>query len=184
MTRPVVWIAAAGVMIAAGAVVALAPQEQWAQGPIAVGVALGEEGAGRNIQATIHSVALADRLELESDDWNGGTEGVWVVVEVTAESRTSPVGIRSTLLIGDKAFRGSDRLDYAGLEQWALVPGLPTAGTIVFEIPRELAAERAEIMLGVSSDSRLDSVITTTVDLGEVPSEAILTVVPAGRIAP
>lgn len=181
MKRPLAWLAAAGILVAAGAVVALAPQEQWAQGPIPVAVGLGEEGTGRNIQATIHSVAVAESLEVTGEDWAGDTEGVWVVVEVTAQNRVNPAGIQSSLLIGDLEFRGTDRLDYSGLEQWVLVPGLPTSGPVAFEIPRDLAGERAVVMLGLGSDSRLDSVITTTVELGELPVLPTLAVAPAGR---
>lgn len=182
MRRPLAWLVAVGILLAAGVVVALEPQEQWAQGPIAVNVALGEEGVGRNIEATIHSVAVAKSLEV--GDWRGDTEGVWVVVEVTVANRVSPRGIQSFLLIGDKEFRGSERLDFDGLESWPLAPGLPTTGAIAFEIPRELLAEHAEVRLGLSSDSRLDSVITTTVDLAELAVLPLVVVDPAGRVDP
>lgn len=184
MRRPLAWLVAVGILAAAGVVVALKPQEQWAQGPIAVAVPLGVEGSGRNIQATVSSVALAETLEIELDDWRGGTEGVWVVFEVTAENRVEPSGLQSFLFIGDKEFRGSERLDDSGIETWFLTPGIPTTGVVAFEIPKELAGERAELWLGESGDVRLDSVIATTVELGSLTLEPVVVVEPARRIDP
>jgi hypothetical protein len=144
------------------------------QGPFFVNVGLDEKGTGRNIEATIHSVALADTVELDDiDAWKGETEGVWVVADVTAASRVGRGSVRSFLLIGEYEFRGSERMDVDGLETWTLTPGIPAHGPILFEIPRELLEEAtsARLVIGTNSDWRLDSVISTTVDLASLPVE-------------
>ncbi len=186
IARVLPWIIAAALLVGAGLVVALEPSEQLAQGPFVVDVSLGEQGIGRNIEATIHDVRVAGRVELTSDGWTGATEGVWVVADVTAQSLLDSAGVQGFLLVGDDEFRGSERLDTDGLESAVLSPGIPVTGTLVFEIPRELLAQAhsARVMVGLSPDWRLDSIIATTVDLSSLTVAASTSVSPVERIAP
>ena len=181
------WPVAAAIIIGAGAVVAIKPPEQMVQGPFFVNVALDERGTGRNIQATFHSVALADTVALDSvDGWVGDTEGVWVAADVTASSLVGRGSVRAFLLIGDYEFRGSERMDGDGLESWTLTPGIPARGTVLFEVPRALldTATSARLVIGTNSDWRLDSVIATTVDLTALDTQEELTLPPASWEAP
>ncbi|MGX5681217.1 hypothetical protein [Schumannella luteola] len=184
MTRPLAWIAAAGILVAAGAVVLLEPGEQLAQGPIVVAVAPGEEGAGRNIVATFGDVRVGEVLELDSTGAKYTTEGVWVAVDVVAESVVSPTGLRSTLEIDGNEYLGSERLDTDGIESWTLAAGLPTAGTVVFEIPPKLVGGTAHVRLAGSGTPRLDSVIELTVDLSTLEVAPTVTAFAAGRVDP
>jgi len=187
MTRFVPWLIALGLFAVAGVVVALEPGEQTSQGPFVTEVALDEHGLGRNIEATIRDVRLADVVDLDTlDGWHGTTEGVWVVAEVTAASRLENQGLTSFLLIGDLKFTGSERMEYDGLESAILSPGIPTTGTVLFEIPRELAetTTSARVMIGLNRDWRLDSVIGTTVDLSALTVEPEITVSANAKVAP
>lgn len=184
MTRPITWIAAAGILVAAGAVVLLEPGEQLAQGPIVVEVPLGQEGEGRNIAATFDDVRLGENVELDATGSQYTTEGVWVAVDLVARSVVSPTGLKSVLVIDGQQFLGSDRLDTDGIESWTLAPGLPTAGTVVFEIPPDLADRVAQVRVSGSGEARLDSVIATTVDLSTLDVERTVTALAAERLDP
>lgn len=187
MSRVVSWLVAIGILVIAGVVVALEPPEQLEQAPFIVNTRIGEEGVGRNIQATFSDVRLANVVELdEFEGWRGTTEGVWVVATIDVQSRVDSTGVTSFLLIDDLEFRGSERLDLEGLESWRLLAGIPTTGTVLFEIPRELAdrTTEARVMIGTSSDWRLDSVISTTVDLSALDVQPTVLVAPAARVAP
>lgn len=187
IARILPWVVAVALLVGAGVVVALEPSEQLAQGPFVVDVGLGEQGTGRTIEATIHDVRVAERVELEtSDGWTGATEGVWVVADVTAQSLLDSAGVQGFLLVGDNEFRGSERLDTEGLESAVLSPGIPVTGTLVFEIPRELLAQAhsARVMVGLSPDWRLDSIIATTVDLSSLTVATSTPASPVERVAP
>lgn len=187
MTRVVSWLVAIGVLVLAGVVVALEPPEQLEQGPFVVNTTLGDEGVGRNIEATFTDVRLASEVELDDfEGWRGTTEGVWVVATVSVQARVESTGVTSFLLIDDLEFRGSERLDLDGLESWRILAGIPTTGTVLFEIPRELAdrTTAARVMIGTNSDWRLDSVISTTVDLSALEIEPTVLVAAAARQAP
>lgn len=187
ITRVVPWIIAGALLVGAGVVVALEPSEQLAQGPFVVDVGIDEQGSGRNIEATIHDVRVAEQVELDtSEGWTGETEGVWVVADVTAQSILDSAGVQGFLLVGDYEFRGSERLDTDGLESAVLSPGIPVTGALVFEIPRDLLAQAhsARVMVGLSADWRLDSIIATTVDLSSLTVAASTPVSPVNRVAP
>lgn len=187
MTRAVTWLVAVGILVLGGVVVALEPPEQLRQGPFVSEVVLDEAGVGRNIEASIHDVRLAEVVELdEFEGWRGTTEGVWVVATVTAQTRVEAALPTSFLLIDGLEYRGSERLGVDGLESWQLLPGMPTTGVVLFEIPRRLAERTtdARLFIGLNADWRLDSVIGTTVDLSALVPEAIVTVQSAAREAP
>lgn len=187
MRQPVVWLASLGVLVLAGLVVAIEPPEQAEQAPFFVESDVGQQATGRNIEATIENVQLASVIELdEFEGWRGTTEGVWVVATLTAETRIEPRSLTGFLLIDDLEFRGSPRLDLDGLDSWQLLPGIPTSGAVVFEIPRDLAetTTSARLAFSLNPDWRLDSLISTTVDLSKLPIENELLVAPAARVAP
>ncbi len=187
MNRVTTWVLAVGILVLAGIVVASEPSEQLQQGPFVVETAFGDRATGRNVEVTISDVRLADVVELdEFEGWRGETEGVWVVATVTASTRLQARPLTGFLLIDDLEFRGSDRMDADGLESWQLLPGIPTTGTVLFEIPRELAQSTvsARLLFGANPDWRLDSIIGTTVDLSSLAVERTIVVAPAHREAP
>jgi len=182
--RGISWLVGLALVIAAGAVVALEPPEQMRQAPFVVEKNLGERGIGRNVEVTFTEVQLADAVEYE--EWTGTTTGVWLVVDLTAMNRVEPAGIQSFLLIGDREYRGSDRMGSDGIESAVLAPGIPTSGTIMFEIPRELASQTssARVLISTNSDWRLDSAVQTTVDVSALEALPVVPVSPATKESP
>lgn len=182
MSRLLTWLIGLALIVGAGVVVALEPGEQIRQAPFIVEVPVGEQGVGRNIQAEFTDVRLAEALELDGELVT--TNGVWLVVDVVAMNRTEPTGMQSFLLLDGLEFRGSERLEY-GIESEILVPGIPTSGTIFFEIPRDLAdATSARVLIGTNGDWRLDSAIGLSINPSELTPLAETTPNPATREAP
>ncbi len=184
LTRVATWLGGIALIIGAGVVVALEPGEQVLQSPFVVDTALGDRGIGRNIDVRYEAVRLADVVT--SEEWTGTTNGVWVVVDIVAMNRVEPTGLHSSLMIGDKEFDASDRIGIYGMEAASLTPGIPTRGTLVFEIPRELAEQTtdARVLVATLSDSRGDSAIGTTVDLSALSPEPSIEADVATREAP
>lgn len=184
LTRVAAWCAGIALIVGAGVVVALEPGEQVRQSPFVVDRAIGERGIGRNLDVRYESVRLADSVT--NGDWTGTTSGVWVVVDLVAMNRVEPTGLQSFLVIGDLEFRGSERLGSDGIESATLTPGIPTRGTLLFEIPRELAEQTsdARILVATMSDWRLDSAIGTTVDLSALTPDRSVEADAAAREAP
>lgn len=187
MKRALTWATAVGVLVVSWLVVSLQPGEQLTQGPFVVNVSLNEQGTGRNIEATINDVLLAQVVQVDQfEGVSATTQGTWLVADITAFNLITPRALTSFLLVGDDEFRGSQRLGNDALESRVLVVGIPTSGVVLFEIPRETAATAtsATIVIGLSSDWRLDSVIATTIDLTALSTEPLALVAPTERVAP
>lgn len=165
--RLVTWIAALGVIVAAGVVIALGPEEETSQSPFETAVALGEHGVGRDIEVTFESITAAQVVSTEFGDWVGETEGVWIAVELTATSVLDRSSVYGWLLVDDHIWDGSTRGDSDAMEGHGISAGLPETGTLLFEVPRELleTATNARILVANTSDWRLDSAISIAVDL-------------------
>ena len=73
-----------------------------------------------------------------------------------------------------------------GIESAVLAPGIPTSGTIMFEIPRELASQTssARVLISTNSDWRLDSAVQTTVDVSALEALPVVPVSPATKESP
>jgi len=145
-------------------------EEEW-QAAMPVTGEFGEVLTGRDIEATVHGVQLADEV-VAYTGWAGPTSGVWVVVDasVAAVVTDNTVGIGAAeLQVGSVIYTASDRPDFGSLLPHSLTTGIHLRGPLMFEIPRELldsdAAASAIVRLGRDSETRLDSVIEVPVDL-------------------
>ena len=183
MSRFVTWVIGLALIVGAGIVVALEPGEQVRQSPFVVEVPLGETGVGRNIQVEFTDVQLAQAVVIEGETVT--TNGIWLVLDIVAMNRTESTGLQSFLLLDGLEVRGSERLEY-GIESEILVPGIPTSGSIFFEIPRDRVASgsSARILIGANSDWRLDSAIGITLDLTALTPLSEFEPTPATREAP
>lgn len=165
------WATAGGlalILVTAGAVAATTPTTDEWQRSFAVAAPLGEHAQGRNIAATVHAAHLADTVE--NARWQSGEGSLWVLVDASVASVVEPAGLSHAVLrIGERTFSASDRPRRSTLEGAALTPGLPTRGILAFELPvgilDDAGAAQAEMELGVGIDQRLDSVLTTPIDL-------------------
>ncbi|RFA13709.1 hypothetical protein B7R21_07700 [Subtercola boreus] len=170
--------ALAGILFASAVALHTAPTEgQW-QAPITVTGELGQTVAGRNIQATVTSVRVAEKVTA-SNGWSGSTSGVWVVVDASVEAVITDFGVSlgtAQLEIGGTHYSASERPEAGSISDEVLSVGLAKTGPLMFEVPRDaltgIDGESAEIHLAVNSDPRADSMIVVPVDLSAIPVES------------
>lgn len=145
-------------------------EEQWQAGMPVTG-AIGETLTGRNIEATVHEVRIAESVTA-STGWTGPTTGIWVVADISAAAVIDDIGTglgTAELVIGDVIYSASERPDDGTIAGKGMTTGVSLTGPIMFEIPAKLLdtadATGASLRFAQSSDSRLDSVIVVPVDL-------------------
>ena len=168
-------------LVIAGVVLHTAPTEDQWQAAIPVTGEVGDTVAGRNIQATVSDVRVADSVTA-SNGWAGETSGVWVVVDASVEAVLTDYGVSlgtANLKIGDTRYAASERPDKGTIEGAVLSVGLPQTGPLMFEVPRPALegadASSAEIELAANDDPRTDSMIVVPVDLTAVERQAAIT---------
>lgn len=167
---------AAGLLVLASLAFTLAPDEQQRQAPIEITVAIGETGTGRNIEATVHSVRLANVAQTESfDPWVGETTGVWVIVDATITSVVSPVLARSWLTVDDVIYQASTRPESESIDSRYISPGIPLTGSVAFEVPLEVAQSSTPVRITFAprSDVRLDNSVVLPFRLDELEPEPV-----------
>jgi len=176
MIRVLKVVVALAVLALASLVFSLAPSEEQRQAPVEIVVDIGQTGLGRNIEATVHSVRLAEVAE--TDEWSGETNGVWVIVDATASNVVSPRSLSAWLTVDGLTYEASTRPDQASLLSGALSPGIPTTGSFAFEVPRDIASSphAVRISLGASRDVRLDSTVVIQLRLDELEIEPVVVI--------
>lgn len=162
------WCLGGALVVAAWFVALGTPDEDHVQASFPVPVAVGEQGVGRNIAATITDIRRTSALT--ADDWSA--EGNWVVVELDVSAVTSEESAtlsHAELVVDGVRYSASERPD--SLRGWALSAGIPHAGGLAFELPEGLDSGDVTLELALAPlyDTRLDSVIVTRFDLGSVP---------------
>jgi hypothetical protein len=164
------------VLLAIGWVVSQStPSEEVWAGPIEVSGEVGESLAGRNIEAVVSEVRIAEEV-VASTGWTGTTTGVWVVVDASASAVVQEFGTTlgtAELVVDGTTYSASTRPDTETLAKKGLTVGVPLTGPLMFEVPRELVtsqlAQNSHILLAVNSDPRSDSLIVVEVDLTALP---------------
>jgi hypothetical protein len=181
MTRITAWrrvgngVGLVAVLGIAWVVAETTPTEETWQGPIVVSGDIGETLTGRNIEAVVSEVRIADEV-IASNGWAGPSTGVWVVVDASVSSVVDDYGASlgtAELVIDGITYSASERPDDETIAREPLTTGIPVTGPLMFEVPQELvesdAAASARIQLAVSSDPRVDSMLAFTVDLSSLP---------------
>lgn len=148
-------------------------EEKW-QSAIPVNGAVGETISGRNLEATVNSVRVAEEVTA-SNGWAGPTSGVWVVVDASVakivDDRLGSLGT-ANLVINTTTYSASKRPDLGSISGTVLSTGIPLTGPLMFEVPRALVeseqARTAEIQFAVRDDTRADSLLIIEVDLTEL----------------
>lgn len=161
-------------LVATGFVAATTPSaNDWEQ-PFAVHAPVGEHAQGRNIAATVHGVTVADAVF--DSRWQSTPGSTWVIVDATAAVVTNETAAligRAALIVGDRTYLASTRPSGFALNAVALSIGVPTRGSLVFELPGDIladpAASVARLELAIPSDPRMDSMLVTTLDLTAAP---------------
>lgn len=182
MSRAAGWLAGIALVVAAWFVLFLTPDDTARDAPFAVAAAVGEHAEGRNIAVTVTDLRLSEGI---SGTAQGGAlwsaDGTWFIVDLDAEARVSSEKRRtlqlSTLTFPDgTVYSASERPD--SLRSAALIAGVPRSGALAFELPADLPGDSAVLTVGLTSDARLDSVITLQVHFDDV-AEVVGATLPA-----
>ncbi|TPW76054.1 DUF4352 domain-containing protein [Schumannella soli] len=124
----------------------------------------------RLLTTRLDGIELADALEQDAySSPRIDTEGQWLVVHLTVQTRQSTEGLSAARLLLD----GREYGNYIGadddLARIQNGPGIATSGTLVFELPadalRGAGAGHAELRLQTQVAPTLDDVPTYTLDL-------------------
>lgn len=171
------WAIGLALLAAAWGVVQVTPQEEAVEASFVESVAVGERSAGRELVVTVTDIRSADRV---ADDRGWAAEGAWVVVDLAAEARVSEVFTllgTASLVVDGKTFRASERAE--SLLGRQLEVGVPTTGSVAFELPSELRERPAVLRLAANGgDLRLDSVVELAVDLSDLTREDSVQLLP------
>ena len=159
------------ILAVASVVLHTTPGRELQHSAFIVPATLAEPASGRNISATVHSVAIAEAVTA-GNGWAGSTPGVWVVVEVSVEAVVDDEGGvlgTAVLRVGDTAFSASTRPGTGTLATSGLATGIPLTGPLMFELPADVvsatAAQHATLEIARSGDPRVDSLLVMPVDL-------------------
>jgi hypothetical protein len=181
-------LAAGGALLAAAIGLSTAvPSEELMQSSYVTGVdALGVPVELRAFSVTFTRVRLADRVQ--TPEWTGTTDGVWLVVDLEFERSIDRGGITGGLRIGSSRHLPSTRAGLDVIDQGASgQPGLPWAGSILVELPESAlelpGAEDAVLRIGTDADAFLDDVAELHLDLGALDRERSVTLLPPARVA-
>ncbi|MFS0734383.1 hypothetical protein ABC304_01025 [Microbacterium sp. 1P10UB] len=164
--RPwLVWTIGLALLVAAWAVIQITPSDDAAVTPFDVSGAIGDSVSGRAFEASVTDVRLGDRAE--ADGWSA--ESTWVVVDVTAQALLDEQGSllgHADLIVDGVRYRASERP--TSVFRTGLSVGLPRSGSIAFEVPAGVTERSGVIELGLTEETRLDSVVRVPVDLAEL----------------
>lgn len=167
----------------------LVPAEEFQQGPFVQTVSVPNVKVdSREFSVTVTKATLADRVQ--TPDWTGTTEGVWLVVDIVFERRIDPGPITGTFHIGDIDYDLSTRPDTVSIDGGAArsQPGIPWAGSMLVELPLSAlelpGADAAVLRFATQSDTRLEGVVDYRVDLTKLDRVASVTISEPGRVEP
>lgn len=167
MRRGAAWLAGAGLLVAAWGVIQLTPADDAAEAAFSVPGEIGRAAVARAFTVTVDDVRLGSRAVAAG--W--AAEGRWVVVDLAAQATKEESGTMlayATLTVDGDSYRASERP--TSMFRSALAVGIPREGSLAFEIPPAAAEGAATIELALDEETRLDSVVTLTVDLGALKS--------------
>jgi hypothetical protein len=177
MRRVIHGVLAAALLVIASLLFTLAPSDRQNQAPVEIPVSIGQTGLGRNIETTVHGIRLAEVVTTSGfTPWTGTTPGVWVVVDATVSNVVDPTSLSAWLGVDGLSYEASTRPDFDSLEGLVLSPGIPTIGSVLFEIPRDVidAREPVTFTFASSHDLRLDSAIVLSVRLDDLAIEPVI----------
>ncbi len=171
------WVLAAVLLVGAWFVQLYTPDQYANEQPFTKTVTVGEQGFGRNIAVTVTDVVIADRV---TDDTGVSLAGTWVVVNFNAQAVKSArqASLRSaTLVASGREYSASERV--SSFIDTALVPGVPKAGAVAFELAPDALGGTLAISFALNPIRMLDSVIEVKVQTDDLQRVAEATLAPA-----
>lgn len=170
-------VIAAALLVVASLIFTLAPNDEQTQAPVEIPVSIGETGVGRNIEVTVQRLRLAEVIKADGyTPWTGTTPGVWLVVEATMSNVVNSTLPSAFLSVDGLTYDASTRPGSESLTGVVLSPGIPTTGSVLFEIPRDLirSGNPVNLTFAASHDLRLDSAVVLTVRLDDLEVEPVI----------
>ncbi|MBS1673436.1 MAG: hypothetical protein JSS74_05670 [Actinobacteria bacterium] len=170
------WVAAAGMVAASAVLISVTPPQSKDPDPFVVTVAQGERGVGRNIDVSVMGVRRVQEITATPYGSTWSARGNWLVVDLHAAAVTTQTGSLfrgAQFLIDGKTYTATERIATgANLLGTSLLPGVPRAGSVAFELPAGLDSGSGTLAFSMNSDARADSQIRVPIDLRTVPSAA------------
>jgi hypothetical protein len=176
-----VWAVGAGLVALAWGVVQITPGEDAATEPFVVRTAVGESAVARAFEVSVTDPRMGGRAVAGS--WSAG--GTWLVVDVTVTARDDERGAllhHAELIVDGVAYRASERP--ASIYRQQLAVGIPRSGSLAFELPAAVADRTGSLTLGLSDETRLDSLVEVPIDLGALTRETDVELSPTGWTTP
>ncbi len=168
MRQWAVWATGATLLALAWGVVQITPDEDAATEPFIVPAAVGESAAARTFEASVTDPRLGTRATAGS--WSA--EGTWLVVDVTVTARGDEKGallLHAELMVDGVVYRASERP--SSIYRQPLAVGIPRSGSLAFELPAAVTGRTGSLTLGLSDETRLDSLVEVPIDLGALTRE-------------
>lgn len=185
MRRALPWILGGLLVIAAGAITAVTPDDESLVGATVQRGSFGDTVESRTLIATASDATFADELAVPSSDWSA--DGNWLIVTVVASAPTTEVDSAiqlATLVVGDRVFHSSERPS-ASLKGTPLRVGIDTVGTLAFELPPDVTTGTAELRLTTSYVTpELDDLVAIPFVLDDLERTASIEFVDSGVSAP
>lgn len=184
IVRRIVTIAAVAVMIAiAGLAVATAPDSERITEPFYTSGSPGETVQTRLLDVRVDDVSAASRIEVVGGGSFGepdpvyGSEGVWVVVDVTATSATDSLVLAGSILTVDGLSYSAFALPAPRIESFTVGSGVPVAGTLVFELPTAVFEDARDARLTLKGNFSMPLEQIAVIELPLAGTEIAPTVV-------
>lgn len=170
MKKVLPWLLTAALLAGAWGLVKITLPDDAALEPFITTTGLDEPSVTRDLAVTVTDVRAARRVT-DAAGWSA--EGTWLVVDLEAAAvltQEAALLDLAELTIGDRTFIATER-GTTFLDQ-RLVPGVPRAGSLAFELPADALAGDAVLRLGNTtavSDPLLDGVIELRIDVDAAP---------------
>lgn len=185
--RALVVVATAALLGVAALAVATAPDSVRITEPFDAHGAVGEPVDTRLLDVEVRQVTVATELVVSY----GGTfddpqtvypsEGVWVVLDVTAASSTDSLILAGSILTVGEFSYSAFALPSPTIESFVVGSDVPVDGNIVFEVPRSVfeSATDARVTLKGNFATPLEQIAVVRVPLDQDAVESSVTVDPA-----
>jgi hypothetical protein len=163
-----VWTIGAALVALAWGVVQITPGEDAAVEPFVVPAAVGETAEARAFEVSVTDPRLGTR----ATDGSWSSEGTWLIVDVTVTARNDEQDallLHAELTVDGVAYRASERP--TSIYQQRVAVGIPRSGSLAFELPADVADRTGSLTLGLSVETRLDSLVEVPIDLGALTRE-------------
>lgn len=190
MKRLVPWIITVTLLVGAWLAIYWTPTEADITAPFVVKAELGKPAVGRGLTVTINAVHVSKGIFIpaEPDDGNEYTfeeerwaaDGSWVVLDLDAAANLTQLGStiqRAVLVIDGRTYWAEERMPSLA-DSVSLVPGVPLRGNFAFQVPPETLQSTGKIQISLAFNEIADSMIELEIDLGSLPIEDSVEIVP------